>query len=116
MSKVVRRILVTACGLAGCSVLFTCGNSVAPTDSTEPVPVFRAGTDAMLWSDNFDSYVSVAAMSAGGASGTVPNFGDAGNQLMSPGRGGSGKALRSDYSVTNVFDGGPGQQQRSVNW
>jgi hypothetical protein len=64
----------------------------------------------VLWSDNFDSYSSVAAMT----SGTVPNSG-AGNILLSPGRGGTGKALRADYSLAGVNPAG-GQNQRSVNW
>jgi hypothetical protein len=71
----------------------------------------RPGTDTVLWSDNFDSYPSVAAMT----SGTVPNFPSAGNVLVSPGRGGTGTALRADYSLAPVNPSG-GQNQRSINW
>ena len=38
----------------------------------------RPGTDTVLWSDTFDGYTSVAAMT----SGTVPNYTSAGNVLL----------------------------------
>jgi hypothetical protein len=108
-------LLLTTCGLAGCGSRLTCeagaqvtGAGVKDLDSE---PVCRPGTDTVLWSDNFDSYPAVAAMT----SGTVPNYPSAGNVLVSPGRGGTGTALRADYSLAPVNPSG-GQNQRSINW
>jgi len=113
--RVLRTLLLTASGLAGCSLLLTCESVTCATtlsaNITDPEPVCRPGTDTVLWSDTFDGYTSVAAMT----SGTVPNYTSAGNVLLSPGRGGTGKALRADYSLAPVNPSG-GQNQRSINW
>src|SRR3989441_4743474 len=113
--RVLRTLLLTASGLAGCSLLLTCESVTCATtlsaNITDPEPVCRPGTDTVLWSDTFDGYTSVAAMT----SGTVPNYTSAGNVLLSPGRGGTGKALRADYSLAPVNPAG-GQNQRSINW
>src|SRR2546428_348661 len=113
--RVLRTLLLAASGLAGCSLLLTCESVTCATtlsaNITDPEPVCRPGTDAVLWSDTFDGYTSVAAMT----SGTVPNFTSAGNVLLSSGRGGTGKALRADYSLAPVIPGGGGQNLRSVN-
>lgn len=68
-------------------------------------PTF-GGSDTLLWSDNFDSYTTVAGMT----SGTVSNSGNGpGNELLTPGRVG-GKCLRANYAAD------PGHLQQSVNW
>src|SRR2546428_2802232 len=95
--RVLRTLLLTASGLAGCSLLLTCESVTCATtlsaNITDPEPVCRPGTDTVLWSDTFDGYTSVAAMT----SGTVPNFTSAGNVLLSSGRGGTGKAPPPGY-------------------
>src|SRR2546426_9030890 len=62
-------------------------------------PVFRPGTDVMVFQDNFDEYTSMADMSNGGAhpqrfqpGATSPSL-----QLLITGRGGSGNAARCHY-------------------
>ena len=74
-------------------------SQLAPPPVTEPA--FSAATDTMVFSDNMDEYTSVAAMQT--YSGTNMSWknefgGDPNNQLVSPGRGGAGHALRQVYS------------------
>jgi hypothetical protein len=114
--RIVRTFLFIACGLACYSLPLSpesgaTGPGTTTENNTQLEPVFRPGTDTVLWSDNFDSYTSVAAMT----SGTVPNYRSAGNVLLSPGRGGTGHALRADFSLAPVSPLGS-QNQRSINW
>ncbi|MGH7668327.1 MAG: Ig-like domain-containing protein [Gemmatimonadaceae bacterium] len=88
------------------TVVVTSGTSPAPpppapTGTDEPS--YNAASDAMVYSDNMDAYTSIALLQAthvgSGMYWTPSTFGlDAGDQVVSPGFGGSGYALRQAYS------------------
>src|SRR3989441_7603784 len=94
--RAIRRVV--ACGL-----VFACEHAaavaIAGTD-TGNEPVFRPGTHVTVFRDNFDEYTSIADMSNAVAHPQrfEPGQTSPGLQfLISPGRGGSGNAVRCHY-------------------
>jgi hypothetical protein len=86
-------------------LLMACGSGPHPSMRLAPPPVdeptFNAATDTMVFSDNMDGYISVAAMQAYvglGMSWKNVFGGDPNDRVISPGRNGAGQALRQIYS------------------
>src|SRR6185312_16920255 len=89
-----------------------------PVGASEPV--YNAGTQKLLMSDDFDGYATVADATAHGwtlgSHLTTPDISTnpaGANQLVAPGYDGTGKAIRL------VYDGianGAGQESHGWNW
>src|SRR5256712_27629 len=95
-------------GAIACVLLLGCEQprkSASPPPSSEPV--FTPATDQLVFQDNMDAYTSAAALYTGTVpnqhviqatvGGGIPNP-DPADQLITPGRGGTGTALRIAYA------------------
>lgn len=72
-------------------------------------PSYSPGSDALILSDSFDSYANFAAAEANYSVGVHHEF----CSLISPGRGGSGKAVRLSYGIgqgEDILFGTEGQE------
>ena len=103
-------ITATNSGKSGtATIVVTSGTSnnpppPAPTGTTEPS--FNSATGVIVFSDNMDAYTSTTAMQSYSGSGMawknifVTNL-DNSQQVITPGYGGTGQALREVYSGAN---------------
>ena len=97
-------IRATASGKSGTATVTVNGPIVNPPPPPAGEPSFNSSTGVMMFSDNMDSYSTVAAMQSysGSAMSWKNEFGgDPSNAIISPGYGGSGQALRQYYSGAN---------------
>jgi uncharacterized protein YjdB len=98
-------IRATSGAKSGTATITVNGPVVNPPPPAIGEPAFSSTTGVMVFSDNMDAYSSITALLTAPSSGTYwsPDpFGvDSRNELLSPGFGGAGHALRQVYSGVN---------------
>jgi uncharacterized protein YjdB len=95
-------VQATVDGLAGTAPL-TVVSSTTSAPAVDAEPTFNSTTGTLVYADSIDRYVSVDSMwaSKSTAPRIYPPYGaEPGDQLVSPGHGGAGKALRMAYAGT----------------